>query len=77
MMSGNKTGSDRPGNKTKLCHMTIQTTDVRWLNLCQAKDRGTSSQRLLYRWTEHSILSMTTGGGKQCLIMLHKLTQSL
>ena len=28
MMSGNKTGSDRPGNKTKLCHMTIQAKDV-------------------------------------------------
>ena len=39
--------------------------------------RGSLCQGLLYRWTEHSILSMTTGGGKQCLIMLHKLTQSL
>ena len=31
-------------------------------------------QGLLYRWTEHSILPMTTGGGNQCLIMLHKHT---
>ena len=35
------------------------------------------NQGLLYRWTEHSILSMTTGGGKKCLMILHKLTQSL
>ena len=37
-MSGSKAGSDRPGNKIKLSHMTIQTTEVRWLNLCQAKE---------------------------------------
>ena len=30
-----------------------------------------------YRWTEHSILPMTTGGGLLTLTMLRKLTQSL
>jgi hypothetical protein len=34
-------------------------------------------QGLLYRWTEHWILPMTTGGGLLTLIMQHKLTQSL
>ena len=32
-------------------------------------------QWLLYRWTEHSILPMTTGGGRLTLIMLH-ITQT-
>ena len=34
-------------------------------------------QGLLYRWTEHSILPISTGGGLLTPIMLHKLTQSL
>ena len=34
-------------------------------------------QGLLYRWTEHLILPMPTGGGFQNLIMQHKLNQSL
>ena len=36
-----------------------------------------TAQGLLYRWTEHSILPTTTGGGLLTLIMIHKLTQSL
>ena len=34
------------------------------------------NQGLLYRWTEHSILPISTGGGLLFLIMLQKLTQS-
>ena len=34
-------------------------------------------QGLLYRWTEHSILPITTRGGFKTLTMLHKLAQSL
>ena len=37
----------------------------------------TLRQGLLYRWTEHSILPISTGGGLLTPIMLHKLTQSL
>ena len=36
-----------------------------------------SRQGLLYRWTKHSILPISTEGRFQTLIMLHKLTQSL
>jgi hypothetical protein len=38
---------------------------------------GQLIQGILYRWTEHSILPMMTGGGLLTLIMLHKLAQSL
>ena len=48
-----------------------------WVMDCSPRSKDNCRQGLLYRWTEHSILSLATGGGKQCLIMLHKLTQSL
>ena len=31
----------------------------------------------IHRWTEHSILPMSTGRGFLTLIMLHKVTQTL
>ena len=42
-----------------------------------ARDHTLITQGLLYRWTEHSILTLTTGGGFFTLIMPHKLTQAL
>ena len=47
------------------------------VNVTQEIQCSELGQGLLYRWTEHSILPITTGGGILTLIMLHKLTQSL
>ena len=34
------------------------------------------NQGTQYRWMEHSVLPITTGGGLLMLIMIHKLNQS-